>query len=134
MEIDFEDCKKDYSNLSTEQVLELLVDKFARKALELEKVVDITKCLNVAEKSARLLESFADRKGNKFLILDEVLTWISTPIKRSIIYQKYCETCVHRGLLPMTNQQFYQALQNKGVKTRHKEEGDVFLPLKNLLE
>jgi hypothetical protein len=132
--IDLVECKKDYSSLSTEEVLELLIDKFSRRALDTEKITETHKCLAVAEKSAKLLESFAARKGSNYLLLDEVLTWISTPIRRSIIYQRYYETCIHRGLQPMTNQQLYQILRNKGVKSQHKAEGDVFLPLRNLLE
>jgi hypothetical protein len=138
MEIEIENCKLDLENLTTEETLEKLIEKFSKRALESEKLVEIQKCLNIAEKSSKLLESIDNRKSFKASIITEVLSWITAPTKRSSVYAMYLEHCMGKNMTPISSQNLYRMLIGRGMKLTRKSDGEYFLPIsaqkRNLLE
>lgn len=128
MEIDVDDCKIDHKDLNTEDVLVLIVDRFARKALDASNVLDTQKYLSAAEKGTKMLEFFDRRKMTRALVLDEIVSWIESPVRKSEIYRRYVEACGHKGLIPMSNQEFYAQMKARGVVSKHNQGGDMFYP------
>lgn len=129
MEIKIEDCKLDLENLSTEETLEKLIEKFSKKALETEKLVEIQKCLNIAEKSSRLLESIDNRRSFKASVINDVISWIQEPTKRSSVYAMYLEHCMEKSLTPISSHNLYRMLAGRGMKLIRKSSGEYFLPI-----